>query len=74
MLDQSTERPYLVPGLVTAAGIGILGAVEAYLGARRRTPPLATLQVPSVLGARIETLAVRRGPGGVDVQLFRLRF
>jgi tetratricopeptide (TPR) repeat protein len=35
--QESTRRPYLVPGIVAAAAISLAGAIEAYVRASRRT-------------------------------------
>ncbi len=36
LVGENTERPYLIPGLAAAGAVGFIGAVEAYIRARRR--------------------------------------
>jgi tetratricopeptide (TPR) repeat protein len=43
--DRDVSRPYLVPGIATAAAIGILGAIDAYRGVRRMNERGAALRV-----------------------------
>lgn len=45
VVREDMERPYLLPGLATAAAIGLFGAMDAYLGARRMNERQAALRI-----------------------------
>ncbi|MDX1646992.1 MAG: tetratricopeptide repeat protein [Longimicrobiales bacterium] len=42
IVDEREKRPWLVPGLVTAGAITVVGAIIAYRGARRSDAPLTS--------------------------------
>ncbi len=72
VLREEVSRPYLVPAAAVAAGAGILGAIDAFRGARRRNAEAAA-------GIRIGTgslhpPAVRLDQDVVRLDLVRFRF
>lgn len=79
VIESTTERPYLVAGLVTAAGIALAGAIEGFVKAKKLNAEAA-----SVVGAgnpdrspRLELLpgaAHATWDGGVALELARITF
>ncbi len=75
VLREDVERPWLVPSVAAAAAIGIGGAIEAWVSARRRNRQAATVS-DDVEGnaTRVRAPAVRPEGDRVHVELIRLRF
>ena len=74
-VDETTEHPYLVPAIGVAAGITVVGALEAFIKARnRRADQEDAVQGLADTGFRVTgpTLAMRRGR--VDLNVVGLRF
>ncbi len=75
VLREDVERPWLVPSLAAAAAIGIGGAIEAWVSARRRNRADAALSGDDDGDAvRVRAPAVRGDGGRVRLELVRLRF
>lgn len=78
VLRERTERPYMVPAIGVAAAVGVLGAIDAYAGARRRNGRAAggvRTGATDWTDAGILALSrVRVGSDAVRVELVRLRF
>ena len=79
ILDETTTRPYLVPGLAVAAGITLAAAIEGYVSAKRKnaasanvvgggngTEPRGLSLLPPSIGPTFD--------GGVVLELVRVRF
>lgn len=66
--NERTERPYRTAGFGAAAAITLLGAIDAYFGARSQNERAAGA------GARLEVPALRLGLADVRLELLRLRF
>ncbi|MGH7445471.1 MAG: hypothetical protein ACREKM_11365 [Longimicrobiales bacterium] len=76
VLRENVERPFLIPGLIAAAVVGIGGAIHAYRGVRNRNEE-ALLRVGGQNGrggAALVRPAVRVGTDGMRVDILRLRF
>jgi tetratricopeptide (TPR) repeat protein len=71
VLSRHTRRPMLRNALVVAAGFSVLGAVEAWLGARRTesAAPLLIADESSGTTIRIGPRALGVGPNGVEAVL-----
>lgn len=67
--DERVERPYMAAGLGVAAAITVLGAIDAYFGARAQNARAAAGS-----GARLERPALQLGFSDVRLELLRLRF
>jgi hypothetical protein len=76
VIDETKERPYLGAGVAAAAGITLLGAVDALLAAHRSNARARAQTGQSSSGLTIEPipLAVRAGSGQVRLELLRVRF
>jgi tetratricopeptide (TPR) repeat protein len=75
VLEQRTERPYVGAGILGAAAIGILGAFDAYRGARVREPAAASAgDARARRGARLLPPAPGAGHEGVQLEVLRIRF
>lgn len=78
VLRERTERPYLLPAIGVAAAAGLIGAIDAYSGARRRNgQPAGSARTGAGAvadGAILALSRVQPGPDGVRVELLRLRF
>lgn len=72
---RTTERPYLVHGLAAAGAITLIGAVEAWVGARgRRSAERAGLASLDLGGARLSAFAVEARGGSLDLDWVRVTF
>lgn len=72
VLREEVSRPYLMPGIAVAAGAGILGAIDAVRGARRRNAEAAAgIRVGN---ATLQAPAVRLVQDGARLDLLRFRF
>jgi tetratricopeptide (TPR) repeat protein len=75
VVRERKDRPYLYPGIAAAAAAGILGALDAYRGARRNAE---TANRSGLLGLPVGSLAaasrVHLDADGVRLELIRLRF
>ena len=72
---EQVERPYLVPALGAAAVVGLIGAVDAFLGARKLNRRVeATRQSAGEGNAALLLPAVEWGANGARIDLIRLRF
>lgn len=67
--DERVERPYLAAGIGAAAAFTLLGAIDAYFGARAHNA-----RVDSSTGAHLERPMLRLGLADVRLELLRLRF
>lgn len=78
VLRERTERPYLLPAIGVAAAVGVLGAIDAYSGARRRNRQLGgstRTGALDVAGSAVLALSrLQPAPDGVRVEVVRLRF
>jgi hypothetical protein len=75
--DQRTTRPLLVPALAAAAAVGIYGAIDAFLFARRGNAEAELLRVGGAEGARGFTVyapQLEAAPAGARLDLLRIRF
>jgi tetratricopeptide (TPR) repeat protein len=75
IVRERTDRPYLYPGIAVAAAAGILGALDAYRGARRNAEAAGrtgVLGLPS--GGLAAASRVHLDGDGVRIELIRLRF
>jgi len=75
-VDQTIDRPYLIPAIGVAAGITLVGAIEAFIKARgRRAEQEQTLQEVAQSGTiRLTGPTVAMRGGRVDVSFVGLRF
>jgi tetratricopeptide (TPR) repeat protein len=75
VVRERKDRPYLYPGIAAAAAAGILGALDAYRGARRNAE---AANRSGLLGLPVGSLAaasrVHLDADGVRLELIRLRF
>ncbi|HEU5210268.1 MAG TPA: DUF6677 family protein [Longimicrobiales bacterium] len=71
-----SERPFLLPGIGAAAAIGVIGAIDAWRGARRSNDAAAALLQFGARseGASLLAPAVGWDRTGAHVALLRLRF
>jgi tetratricopeptide (TPR) repeat protein len=67
--NERIERPYRTLGLGAAAAITVLGAIDAYFGARSQNARAA-----GASGARLEVPSLHLGMTDVRLELLRLRF
>lgn len=76
VLSEETERPYLTAGLGIAAAATLIGAMDAYFGARRANARAAAQQASGAgrIGLRFEAPAVSATPGELRLALIRARF
>jgi len=78
IVSEATRRPYLLPSLGAAAAVTIVGAVEAFVKARRRRAEVdAVAGQAEARGPRLSgpTVTAGRGrPGAIDLHLLGLRF
>lgn len=76
VLREDVDRPFLIPGAIAAAVIGIGGAIHAWSGARNRNDE-ALLRVGGRNGsggAALVLPAVRVGRDAAHIHLLRIRF
>ena len=76
--DRRTERPFLFPALGAAAALGVYGAIDAFLFARRGNAAAAA-EIRSggpegASGISLHVPRLRAGPEGAALELVRLRF
>lgn len=74
---ETSERPYLAPALGVAAGIAVIGAIEAFVKARRRGPAvgsLAAAPAPAPGELRLAWPTVTQRGVRVDFNVLRLTF
>jgi hypothetical protein len=76
ILDQDTERPYMPAAIAAAAGITLLGAIDALLSARRANAQVegATGSGPNESGVRLLAPNVTAHGDQVRAEILRLRF
>ncbi|MGH7553681.1 MAG: hypothetical protein ACREMQ_11710 [Longimicrobiales bacterium] len=77
VVTRSAERPYLVPAIGAAFGIAVLGAIDAYLAARRANARADASQSESRAGRtgmRLEMPAVQPTRHDVRIEIVRVRF
>jgi tetratricopeptide (TPR) repeat protein len=73
-LRRGDDRPYLVAGLASAGGIGLIGAIEAFVHLRRRRSPDAGIGSMQLGGARLSALDVAPSGGSLELRVIRLTF
>jgi tetratricopeptide (TPR) repeat protein len=75
-VQEDTRRPYLIPGIVAAAAISLVGAVEAYVRAlnRRVDTDVEVAEAPSRDGPRLVGPSVSSNGFRSDVTLIGLTF
>ena len=76
VVDETTERPYLLYGVGIAAAITLVGAVDAYLKARNRRDAFAAIRAPEVVEPTLEAGLPTISTHGsqIDFNFVRLRF
>jgi hypothetical protein len=75
VVSRTTERPYLVPALGAAAGVTLIGAVEAFIRARgRRSAQAEAAEGLVSTGVRLSGPSVAMRGDRVDVNVLGLRF
>jgi hypothetical protein len=78
VLGERSERPYLAPAIGVAAGLALIGAIDAFIGARRANARLAAERSASPAqqeaGLRLESPELTVGPGTLGLNLLRIRF
>jgi tetratricopeptide (TPR) repeat protein len=76
VVDETTSRPYLRPAVGAAVAVTVIGAIEAFVRARRRRAEAAGVLAPTVetRGLRLAAPSVSARRGRVDVSLLALRF
>ena len=71
VLREEVSRPYLIPGIAAAATVGLIGAIDAMRGARRRNAEAARgIRVGS---SSIHTPAIHISRNGAQLELIRIR-
>lgn len=74
ILDERTRRPYLAPAIAAAAGIAVIGAIDAMIAARRSNaaaPPTTQSDPPS---PRLLAPSFSSVNGVLRAELVRIRF
>lgn len=74
ILDETVERPFLIPGIAVAAAAALIGAVDAYRSAGRRGNLDALPVRPRSAGVRLDAPALGWDGRGVRAEVLRLRF
>lgn len=76
VVSETVEKPYLVPAIGAAVAITALGAIDAYIAARRANARAAGSEGPQSdrAGLRLEFPAVQPAPDNVRVEIVRVRF
>jgi tetratricopeptide (TPR) repeat protein len=77
VIDQTSERPYLLAAIGVAGAVTVAGAIEAFVRARGRRGEVEAVMGPPVQearGARIAGPSVAARGGRVDVALLSVRF
>jgi hypothetical protein len=74
IVDELTERPYLWVGIGIGAAITVVGAVEAFLRARRARDARAELALPAETGLNVGMPEVSARGGQIDFAFVRYRF
>jgi tetratricopeptide (TPR) repeat protein len=77
VLRERTERPYLLPAIGAAAAIGVIGALDAARGARRRNAEATELLRaggPAGGGAALLLPSFEVRPDGAHFNLIRIHF
>ena len=78
LVGTTTERPYLVPGLGIAAALSLIGAIDAYVGAKsaRRPGTASGAGTDPTVSVWPWNAGLRPRPvnGRVEVDLLRIRF
>ncbi|HSG07884.1 MAG TPA: tetratricopeptide repeat protein [Longimicrobiales bacterium] len=72
---ETVDRPYLVPALAAAAGVALIGAIEAFVKARGgggAAPPLTSPPAPGEVRLAPPSVSVRRAR--VDFNFVRVTF
>ena len=75
----TVDRPYLLPGLGVAAGVAVIGAIEAFVKARRRgaaggQPTSSPDSRPAPGEVRLAWPGVSQRGDRIDLNLVRVRF
>jgi tetratricopeptide (TPR) repeat protein len=74
-IGEEVDTPYLVPGLVTAGAVAVLGAVESFFRARgRRTGEIAALVAMDLGGASLLSPSLSASGPRVYLNLLRVTF
>jgi hypothetical protein len=76
VLSEEVERPYLSAGLGIAAAVTLVGALDAYFGARRANARAAAARGSEAgrTGLHLERPAIQPRPGEIRLALIRARF
>jgi tetratricopeptide (TPR) repeat protein len=78
VVNERSERPYLLPAVAIAAAVGLYGAWDAWRGAERlNAEAAARLQTGAVdagAGPRLAQPVLAIGPAGASLELIRIRF
>ena len=75
IVDETTERPYLVPAIGIAAGITLVGALEAFIKARgRRAEQAEAVEGFADAGFRVTGPSLSARGDRVDLNVVGLRF
>ncbi len=77
VIDETTTRPYMVPGLVAWASIAVIAAIEGFVRAKNLNAEAATVVGGSGTPSGLSLLAPTAYPsrnGGVTVEWVRLSF
>jgi hypothetical protein len=77
VVTRDAERPYLLPAIGAAVGIAVLGAIDAYVAARRANERADASQSESRAGRtgmRLEMPAVQPTRHDVRIEIVRVRF
>lgn len=75
ILDETTDRPYLIPALGAAAAVTLIGAIEAFVRARgRRAAQAEAIDNLASTAIRISGPSVAMRGNRVDLNVLGLRF
>jgi tetratricopeptide (TPR) repeat protein len=75
VVDESTERPYLIPALGAAGAVTLVGAIEAFVRARaRRAEASEAAASPEASAFRIAGPTVTARRGRLELRLVGMRF
>jgi hypothetical protein len=75
VVGERVTRPYLAPSLGAAAALTVIGAIDAFFGARRANErAAAAARSGGSGGARLERPALVPTPRDLRIELLRLRF
>jgi tetratricopeptide (TPR) repeat protein len=75
VVSETEETPYLVPGLAAAAAITLVGALDAWAGARRKNTKASEAAGQGTgTGARLQGPSLERAGNRLAVSFLRVRF